>query len=76
MMFKVLILQHLYNLPDEEIEYQIADRISFQRSLGFPKTILDHTTIWRFREYLSDLNLHDNLWEELNKQIAGKGIQL
>lgn len=76
MMFKVLILQHLYNLPDEEIEYQIADRISFQRFLGFPRTVPDHTTVWRFREYLSELNLHDKLWGELNRQIAEKGIQL
>lgn len=76
MMFKVLVLQHLYNLPDEEIEYQIADRNSFLRFLGFPQSVPDHTTIWRFREYLSSLNLHDKLWNELNRQIAEKGIEL
>ena len=34
LMFKILILQRLYNLSDEQIEFQINDRISFQRFLG------------------------------------------
>lgn len=74
-MFKVLVLQNLYNISDEEIEYQIVDRISFQRFLNFPENIPDHTTIWRFREYLSENDLHDVLWNELNRQIAEKRIQ-
>lgn len=74
-MFKVLVLQHLYNLPDEEIEYQLCNRLDFQYFLGFPKNVPDHTTIWRFREYLSTLNLHDKLWDELERQIEEKGIQ-
>ena len=31
---KVLILQTLYNLADEAVEYQIRDRLSFMRFLG------------------------------------------
>jgi len=34
MMFKVLVLQTLYNLADEQVEYQIRDRLSFMRFLG------------------------------------------
>lgn len=75
MMFKVLILQNLYGISDEEIEYQITDRISFQKFLGFPQEIPDHTTIWRFREYLSENSLDDAIWNELNRQIQEKGIQ-
>lgn len=74
MMFKVLILQHLYGIHDEELEYQVADRISFQRFLGFPKKVPDHSTIWRFREYLSEQHLHDKVWNELNRQLEEKGI--
>ncbi len=33
-MFKVLVLQSLYNLADEAIEYRIRDRLSFMRFLG------------------------------------------
>ena len=32
-MFKVLILQRYYNLSDEQVEYQINDRMSFMRFL-------------------------------------------
>ncbi len=34
LMFKILILQSLYNLSDDATEYQIMDRISFMRFLG------------------------------------------
>ncbi len=34
MMFKILILQSYYNLSDNQIEYQILDRLSFGRFLG------------------------------------------
>ena len=34
LMFKALILQTLYNLADEQVEYQIRDRLSFARFLG------------------------------------------
>ena len=36
MMFKILVLQRLYNLSDDQTEYQINDRRSFMRFLGFP----------------------------------------
>src|SRR4051795_3488723 len=32
--FKTLVLQALYNLSDDQIEYQIRDRLSFMRFLG------------------------------------------
>ncbi len=35
MMFKVLVLQKLYKLSDDQAEYQINDRMSFMRFLGF-----------------------------------------
>ncbi len=34
MMFKILVLQALYSLSDEATEFQIKDRLSFQRFLG------------------------------------------
>ena len=33
-MFKVLVLQALYNLADDNVEYLIRDRLSFMRFLG------------------------------------------
>ncbi len=34
LMFKILILQSLYNLSDDTTEVQILDRLSFMRFLG------------------------------------------
>ena len=54
LLFKILILQLLYNLSDDAVELQILDRHSFGRFLGLyigqkgPNT----TTISRFREDL------------------------
>ena len=33
-MFKILIIQSLYNLSDDSTEFQIRDRLSFMRFLG------------------------------------------
>jgi IS5 family transposase len=34
LMFKILVLQTLYTLSDDQTEYQIRDRLSFMRFLG------------------------------------------
>lgn len=34
LMFKILVLQALYGLSDEQAEYQVRDRLSFMRFLG------------------------------------------
>ena len=34
LMFKTLVLGALYNLSDDQIEYQVRDRLSFMRFLG------------------------------------------
>jgi hypothetical protein len=49
-MFKALVLQTLYGLSDEQLEFQIRDRLSFMRffGLGLADRIPDATTIWLF----------------------------
>jgi hypothetical protein len=49
LMFKVLILQQLYNLSDDQIEYQIRDRLSFMRflELGVEDRVPDTKTVWK-----------------------------
>ena len=48
MMFKVLVLQSLYNLGDDLTEYLIRDRLSFMRFLGLSLADKgpDAKTIW------------------------------
>ena len=53
-LFKMLILQQLFNLSDEELEFQVNDRRSFEEfvGLGVMNNIPDATTIAFFRERL------------------------
>jgi len=37
-MFRILALQSLYNPSDEQVEYQVRDRLSFTRFLQFHPT--------------------------------------
>ena len=54
LMFKILILQRYYNLSDEQVEYQINDRMSFMRflDLTIADDIPDSRTVWTFRVYV------------------------
>lgn len=76
LMLKILFLQSCYNISDEEMEYQIYDRLSFQQFLDFPENIPDFSTIWRFREELTEGNIIDVIWAELGRQIEAHGITI
>jgi transposase, IS5 family len=56
LLFKLMILQQLYNISDEELEYQVNDRLSFMQFLGLSLEDLvpDATTLWLFRQQLTD----------------------
>ena len=77
LMFKVLILQHLYNISDDETEYPIRDRYSFCRFLGVTPegTIPDAKTIWLFRETLVKLELIEALFNDFNHQLDQRGYK-
>ena len=71
LMFKVLILQRYYNLSDEQVEYQINDRMSFMRflDLTIADDIPDSRTVWLFREQLADLGLVEELFSLFIKEL-------
>src|ERR1700716_1073670 len=48
-MFRMLVLQALNNLSDEQVEYQVRDRLSFTRFLRLGDRIPDATPVWLFR---------------------------
>lgn len=75
-MFKLLLLQRWYNLSDPQLEETLNDRISFIRFSGFSFTspLPDHSTICRFRNTLSELNLFEPLFNEIIRQLESKGI--
>jgi len=73
---KILFLQSWYNISDEELEFQIHDRLSFQQFLDFPESIPDYSTIWRFREELAEGNILEKIWDELQSQIQARNIEV
>ncbi len=69
---KMLVLQHLYNLADEGIEYQVRDRLSFMRflRLQLEDRVPDAKTDWLFRERLKDLKLVEVLFDRFHEHMA------
>lgn len=77
LMFKVLVLQHLYNLSDDQTEYQIRDRLSFMRFLGLnpEDAVPDAKTLWCFREDLTKLKLIKSLFIDFDCQLDNRGYK-
>lgn len=76
MLFKILILQSLYNLSDDATEYQILDRHSFCRFLGLHigSKVPDATTIWRFREDLTTAGILNDLFSQFEAYLQQSGF--
>ena len=75
LMFRMLVLQSLYNLSDEQVEYQVRDRLSFTRFLwlGIEDRIPDGTTLWLFREKLAKAGLIEMLFDCFDQHLGAKG---
>jgi IS5 family transposase len=71
---KSLVLQGLYGLSDEQLEFQCNDRISFRIFLELPESIPDFSTIWKAKERLSIIGAEDAIWTELQSQLNQKGF--
>jgi len=76
LMFKIMILHSLYNLSDDQIEFQIRDRLSFMRflGLGLGDTVPDAKTIWLFREQLTEAELTEVLFEQFDEFLHENGF--
>jgi IS5 family transposase len=76
LMFKIMILQSLYNLSDDQVEFQIRDRLSFMRFLGLSlsDTVPDAKTIWLFREQLTGANLVKKLFDQFDEFLNKNGF--
>jgi IS5 family transposase len=76
-LFKMLILQQLFNLSDEELEFQVNDRRSFEEfvGLGVMNNIPDATTIGFFRERLRKASVIEELFEMFETYLRSQGLQ-
>lgn len=75
-LFKMLILQHLYNISDEKLEYLVNDRLSFMKflHLSIEDKVPDATTVWLFREELIKRNLIKELFEKFDEFLNEVGF--
>ena len=75
-MFKLLVVQRYYNLSDEQTEYQVSDRLSFQKFVGWTVTdkVPDANTLWDFREALVGAGVFEKLFEQFAQQLQARGL--
>ena len=73
----MLVLQQLFNLSEEEVEFQVNDKCSFEEfvGLGVMNDILDATTVVFFRECLCKVNVIDELFELFESYLRDKGLE-
>ena len=75
-MTRLLVLQQLFNLSDEQMEFQLLDRMSFQRFAGLKNTarVPDRNTIWNFREWLVQAKVEHLIFDEVQRQLQLNGF--
>jgi IS5 family transposase len=75
LMVKILVLQQLYNLADDALEYQLLDRRSFLQSLELTESssIPDAKTIWLFRDRLAQAGAGTLVFEQVQTQLQKHG---
>lgn len=76
-MFKILVLQELYDLSDHQTQFQLLDRYSFKRfvGLGPEDKVPDEKTIWNFREYLVNEGTFEKLFDKFNTFLCQNGYK-
>ena len=74
-LFKILILQALYGMSDDQAEFQIRDRLTFIRFLGLGPgdAVPDAKTIWLFREHLTRAGAVETLFARFDTLLRDKG---
>ena len=73
---KILVLQRLYQLSDEATQYQILDRLSFQRFLGLnlADAVPDQNTVREFRETLQRAGAFASLFAVFRDHLSRQGL--
>ena len=76
LMFRILVLQALYTLSDDQAEYQLRDRLSFMRFVGLAlqDAVPDAKTIWLYREQLTRAGALARLFARFDAMLAERGF--
>lgn len=77
-LWKVLILQSLHQLSDEAVQFQVLDRLSFQRFLGLNLSdrVPDQNTVRGFRETLQKAGAFQAMFDEFHALLLRQGLLL
>jgi len=72
---KAIVLCELYNLSDEQLEYQLRDRLSFMRflGLGLEDRVPDATSVWLYREQLVEAKAVEKLFSAFDAHLREQG---
>lgn len=75
LMFRILVLQTLYTLSDDQTEYQIRDRLSFMRFVGLAlhEAVPDAKTIWLYREHLTKAGALKLAFDRFDTMLRERG---
>lgn len=75
LMVRMRLVQRLLNLSDEQMKFQLLDRISFRRFIGLRHSsqIPDCTTIWTVKERLIKAGVSEIVFEAPNRQLSRHG---
>jgi IS5 family transposase len=73
--FKAIVLCELYNLSDDQVEYQLRDRLSFVRflGLGLEDAVPDAKTVWLYREQLAQAGAIESLFDDFDRHLKRQG---
>ena len=76
-LFKGLLIAEIYNLSDQQLEYQITDRASFARfcEIGLGNASPDANTFWLLREKLKETGKYDDLFKALLDALSDNGLE-
>ena len=76
LMTRILVIQQLFNLSDDQMEFQLLDRLSFQRFVGLRRSsqIPDSKTLWFFRERLIQAGAEAVIFKAVSQQLDAYGF--
>jgi len=76
-LLKMLVLKYLYNLSNEQLEYQTHDRASLRRFVGLEEgaEIPDGTTVDKWEKKLQKHGLIERLFEEFEEFLRESGYE-
>src|SRR6201984_982542 len=78
-MLRLYFLQQWFNLSDPAVEEALYDSLAMRRFVGIDlgrEPVPDETTVCRFRHLLEEHDLGQQLFDEVQRHLAAKGLKV